>query len=409
MTPSAPTPGSQEHPVVAPAEAGGGLPILPGETVGVVGGGQLGRMFAYAAHRMGYCVHVLDPDPQSPAGRVADRHFCAPFDDMGQLRDFGSSCAVVTVEFENIPAAALQAIARVTRTAPGWRVLHTCQNREREKNFLADNGFPHTPFRTVDNADELEEAVHALGRPCVLKSSDFGYDGKGQTLITSETKIVRAWEESRHPRGVVEAWVNYTHEFSVICARAESGEVRCYPAAENVHEGGILDTTLVPARIPNHIHDQARTLAEAITTRLDVVGLLAVEMFLDQEERILVNELAPRPHNSGHHTIEAVATDQFEQLLRAVAGLPLGSTELRHPAVMINLLGDRWAGGTPDWPAILELPGVHLHLYGKTDPRPGRKMGHVTAIDDSLDLAIEKADRIRELLHVGKVENKGCR
>jgi 5-(carboxyamino)imidazole ribonucleotide synthase len=369
-------------------------PILPGSTIGCLGGGQLGRMFALAARKMGYRVHTVDPTPDSPTGQISDREYTVAFEDIPTLLEFAAGVDVVTYEFENIPVEALDALAPKVLLRPGRDVLYTTQNRQREKEFLRRSGFPIGAFRVVQDEWQLREAVAAIGFPCVLKTADFGYDGKGQQKIDLDSDLNVIWRQHGLRTGVLEAWVNFTAELSVVVARAHAGEpgeyrVQAFPPTLNVHENHILATSVAPAPLADSILARAQTIACDIATRLDVIGLLAVEFFLTRRGDLLVNELAPRPHNSGHYSFDACVTSQFEQQLRAVCGLPLGETRLLSPVVMRNLLGDVWANGDPDWGRLLALPGLRLHLYGKSEPRPGRKMGHYTVMSYSTDRAWE--------------------
>jgi 5-(carboxyamino)imidazole ribonucleotide synthase len=366
--------------------------IGPGKAIGILGGGQLGRMLAQAAQSLGYRVHVYTPAAGGPAGAVADRESVAAFDNLAALGDFARSVDVVTYEFENIPAEPLEAIAKLVELHPSPGVLRTCQNRRREKAWLSANGFPHAAYAEALEGD-IEAAAAQVGLPCVVKTADFGYDGKGQMKIATAEDLARAAAIFRGRRCVVEEWVDFEREVSVICARTRLGETRPFPASENLHADHILDISIVPARIAPAAEAAARDLAVRVTDRLGVVGLLAVEMFLARDERLIVNELAPRPHNSGHWSIDAGETSQFEQHVRAVCGLPLGPAAARNPAVMVNILGDAWARrpGEPDWNAVLSEPRAKLHLYGKPEPRPGRKMGHFTVqgadVEETLSLA----------------------
>jgi len=354
--------------------------VFPGATVGILGGGQLGRMFGIAARRMGYRVHAFEPHPDSPAGQISDVEVNAGYDDRAALERFASEVDVVSFEFENIPLAAIEAVARVCPVRPRGEVLHICQNREREKCFLHDHGFPHAPFAVVDSAQDLARALAEIGTPAVLKTADFGYDGKGQIRITDAGAPAAIWEKFGAPRGVLEGWISFQAELSVVVARSLSGDIVTFPPSENIHQHHILDLSIVPARFPEETIAEARRLACEIALALDVVGLLAVEFFLAADGSLLVNELAPRPHNSGHYTFDACVTSQFEQQLRAVCGLPLGSAELLSPVVMWNILGHLWRDGEPDWNVILSEPRAKLHLYGKAEARPGRKMGHVCVL-----------------------------
>lgn len=372
--------------------------ILPPSTIGVLGGGQLGRMIGIAARRLGYGFHVFEPGAGCPAGQVADWETNAPYSDLNALTAFARSVDVITFEFENIPADVLQHVARSAPIFPDWTVLHTCQNREREKNFLKSCGYPHAPFAVVDSAESLARAVETIGRPSVLKTADFGYDGKGQAKITADTPTDQAWAGLGAPRGVLEGWIDYTCELSVVCARTRNGEIQTFPVSENIHTNHILDFSIVPARIDPRIQAEATTLAAAIAEDLKVVGLIAVEMFLDRSGKLVVNEMAPRPHNSGHYTFDACTTSQFEQQVRAVCALPLGSPELLRPVVMVNLLGDLWKDGHPQWDRVLSHPAAKLHLYGKKEARPGRKMGHFCVLGDTIDQAFHDAAALQKQL-----------
>lgn len=377
--------------------------IGPGKAIGVLGGGQLGRMFAQAAHSLGYRVHVYEPAGPSPAGAAADRETNASYEDAGALAAFARSVDVVTYEFENIPVAALEAVAGITQIHPSPSVLHVCQNRLREKAWLLRNGFPHARYAEALVGD-VEAAAASVGLPCVVKTADFGYDGKGQMRLDSAADLGRAAAIFRARRCVVEEWIEFEREISVICARTSSGEVRTFPASENVHSNHILDVSIVPARIPADVERRAREMAEAIAGRLGVVGLLAVEMFLCPGGEIRVNELAPRPHNSGHWTLDGCETSQFEQQVRAVCGLPLGPTAALRPTVMVNILGDAWkwngpaVSGEPNWAPILAEPDARLHLYGKPEPRAGRKMGHFTVRGPTAESALVRARELKSRL-----------
>ena len=369
--------------------------IAPGRTIGVLGGGQLGRMFAHAAQEMGYRVHVYEPSGPSPAGAVAERETCAPYEDLAALEAFARSVDVVTYEFENIPSGPLRVIEGIVGLRPASSVLHVCQNRSREKAWLRANGFPHARYTEALEGD-IVQAASEVGLPCVIKTADFGYDGKGQMKVDTPRDLAQASAIFRGRRCVVEQWIGFEREISVICARTSQGETRAFPASENIHTDHILDISIVPARISAEVERAARGLAERIADALGVVGLVAVEMFLDPSGEILVNEIAPRPHNSGHWSIDGAATSQFEQHVRAVCGLPLGPSGARNPTVMVNILGDAWrrADGSlaqPRWDAVLSEPSAKLHLYGKPDPRPGRKMGHFTVqgsdVEETLALA----------------------
>ena len=373
-------------------------PILPGATLGVLGGGQLGRMFALAARRMGYGVAVFAPEEDPPAGHVASRHLRAPFDDLDAIAEFAVGVSVVTFEFENVPSASAAAAERHAPTRPAGSLLHTTQQRRREKEALQAAGVPVATFGVVESEDDLAAALKKTGVPAILKTAAWGYDGKGQIRITRAEDALAAWEELDRTPCVLEAVVEFEREISVMGARGVDGSIALYDPTENDHANHILDVSVVPAgiqaRTANAAHEITRTLLEA----WEVVGILCVEMFQLPNGDLLVNEIAPRPHNSGHLTIEAHATSQFEQQVRAACGLPLGSTERKAPAAMANLLGDVWSGGEPDWAAALAVPGVALHLYGKAEARPGRKMGHLTAVGETAAEARERVLRARGAL-----------
>jgi len=374
------------------------MPILPGKTIGILGGGQLGRMFAIAARRMGYRVHAFDPTNDCPTGQVADHEVNAAYDDIRAAERFARDVDVVTFEFENVPAETLAAIERIRPVHPSPHVLDTCRHRLHEKDFLSGNGFPVADYRAVRNVDELSRAVDELGAPVILKSADYGYDGKGQVRIDRTENLDIAWSTMGRPLGVTEKVVPFDKEISVICARTSTGETSCFEPGENVHVRGILDTTSVPAAISTKTRAAAIDLAIAIAKSLQVVGLLAVEMFV-VGDTLVVNELAPRPHNSGHFSFDACVTSQFEQQLRAVCGLPLGDPALLSPVAMANLLGDLWQISEPDWSRALAVdPRVKLHLYGKQQALPGRKMGHLTAIAQTANEARKLVLRARESL-----------
>ena len=372
-------------------------PILPGATIGVFGSGQLGRMMALAARAMGYRIHTYSPDHDSPTGQVADREVVASYEDEDALRDFVRHTDVVTFEFENVPAlVAVIAEAEGVPVRPGGKVLHTTQHRAREKQFLAAAGLPVAPFALVNSLAQLESALETIGTPAVLKTAAFGYDGKGQVRIERADQAAASWAALNEQPAVLEAFVRFRHEISVVAVRGIDGAFAHYGALENIHRNHILDLTISPARIPAGVATEAVALARATLEKLDVVGVLCVEFFWADDGRLLINELAPRPHNSGHLTIEAALTSQFEQQVRAVCGLPLGSTEFVRPAAMTNLLGDVWRNGEPDWAAALAMPGVKLHLYGKQSARIGRKMGHLTALAPTVEEAVDKALAARQ-------------
>jgi len=368
-------------------------PLLPGGTIGILGGGQLGRMSAIAARRMGYKVKTFDPSAQACAAAIADDHTAAEWNDPAALTRFAQGCGRITLEFENIPPATVEFVAQSIPSHPSANVLAICQNRRREKEFLRASGIPCANFAVVSSLAELQAAVRTIGFPCVLKTADFGYDGKGQVkLPTAAADLAAAWNKIGGGVGVLEAWVPFQLEISVLVARTVDGRTAVYDAAENLHRNHILHLSLSPARISAATATEARTLALGIAEQIGLVGLLAVEMFV-QDGRIVVNELAPRPHNSGHQTFDANETSQFEQHIRAVCGLPLGGTKPLQPSVMLNLLGDLWKNGqAPDWTQVLADPSAKLHLYDKGTAAPGRKMGHVTVTAPTLAEALRRAE-----------------
>lgn len=369
--------------------------LLPGATIGMLGSGQLGRMFTQAARRMGYHVHVLSPSAGSPTGQLADREVVAAYDDADAVARFAAQVDVVTLEFENIPSGSLEAASAQVEVRPGVRALHLTQHRVREKRFLAELGVPHVTYREVPAGGDLAAAVRAVGTPCVVKTAGFGYDGKGQLRLDDARDLARAADVVANQPLVVEHFVDLAAELSVVAARGADGSVATYMPARNRHERHILDLSSAPAELPPGVAEEARRVAEAVLEGLDLIGVACVEFFLGSDGRLLANEVAPRPHNSGHLTIEGAETSQFEQQLRAVVGLPLGSTAPRRPAAMANLLGDLWAQHEPDWPAAAAVPGVALHLYGKAEARSGRKMGHLTATAERVEDAEERVVRAR--------------
>ncbi len=365
-------------------------PVLPGSTIGILGSGQLGRMIAIAARRMGYRVHTLSPEADSPTGQVADREVVASYDDVEAVKRFAGDVDVITLEFENISAVCVDAASPIAPVRPKGSVLHTTQNRLREKTFLAENGFPVAPFRHISTKEELANGVDEIGTPAVLKTAGFGYDGKGQVRIETENDVEGAWSSLTGQEAVLEAFIDFDLELSVVAARGLTGDFSHYGTVENKHSRHILDLTTAPADVSGAINVTAVNLTRRVFDALDVVGVACVEYFLDRDKNLIINEIAPRVHNSGHFTFDACVTSQFEQQVRAVCGLPLGSTEQPRPAAMANLLGDLWKNGEPNWAAALAIPEVKLHLYGKQEPRPGRKMGHLTAMADTREQAVEK-------------------
>jgi 5-(carboxyamino)imidazole ribonucleotide synthase len=363
-----------------------------------MGSGQLGRMFAIAARRMGYRVHTFSPEYDTPTGQVADKEVTASYDDEQAVREFARGIAVLTFEFENVPSRTVEWAAAHCPVRPTGNVLHICQHRLREKEFLSGAGVPVAPFRKIENAAQLTAAAQEIGLPGVLKTAAFGYDGKGQRKLAPGDDLDAAWVPFTGAPAVLEKFIRFEREISVLVARGIDGAITTWPVFENEHANHILDITYCPARIPEATAQRARALAVQVARALDLVGVLAVEMFLQADGHILVNELAPRPHNSGHLTFDASLTSQFEQQVRAVCGLPLGATDLLRPAAMANLLGDLWSSGEPDWAALLSDPTLKLHLYGKATAKPGRKMGHLTALAETAEAAAKRARAARAAL-----------
>jgi 5-(carboxyamino)imidazole ribonucleotide synthase len=347
---------------------------------------------------MGYRVHTLSPDNDTPTGQVADVEIVAPYEDLDAVRKFSAGVSVVTFEFENVPSATAEAAGTSAPVRPSGSILHTTQHRLREKSFLAGAGFPLTPFLPVRSNADLHAALESLGRPAILKTADFGYDGKGQALIRPGDDAEAAWQSIGGGEAVLEAFVDFDLELSVVAARGSGGSFAHYGAIENAHSNRILDVSVSPARVPPEVAAEAVRIAHGVLDELRVVGVLCVEFFLTRAGKLLINELAPRPHNSGHLTFDAAVTSQFEQQLRAVCELPLGSSELLRPAAMANLLGDLWRNGEPDWNQVLAFPTAKLHLYGKLAPRPGRKMGHITALAPTPEEAEKIVRAARDVL-----------
>ncbi|MEI8341475.1 MAG: 5-(carboxyamino)imidazole ribonucleotide synthase [Verrucomicrobiota bacterium] len=364
---------------------------LPGSKIGVMGGGQLGRMFAIAARRMGYRIHTFAPDEDTPAGQLADVEFHADYADETAVRNFAKHVDVLTFEFENIPLQTIRWAGEHCEVRPGGDVLHISQHRLREKDFLSAAGFPLPVYHPVASAADLEAGMETTGLPCILKTASFGYDGKGQRKIV--TRDDAQGIDLNGEAFVLEAFVGFSKEISVVVARGADGQMETFPVCENIHRDHILDLTIVPARMNSRDANAAQNLARNLAEEIGLVGVLAVEMFLMPDGAILVNELAPRPHNSGHFSFDACVTSQFEQQLRAVCGLPLGSTDLFRPSAMANLLGDLWLNGEPNWHAASTFRDVKIHLYGKSKPKPKRKMGHLLAFGIDAESA---ASRVRE-------------
>ncbi len=375
--------------------------MFPNLTIGIFGGGQLGRMLAMAARAMDYRTVSLDPAEDCPASQVSDWHVAADYDDLSAAEELAERSDVVTYEFENVDATAIERIAELKPVFPSPSVLRVCQDREIEKKSLNEMGIGVPEFRVVRNGNEAVDAVSEIGVPVVMKTTRWGYDGKGQSVVRDVHDARSAFEGLEGANKVpviVEGFVDFEMEVSVVCARDLSGEMRTFPVSENVHVGGILDTSIVPARCSDTVKAEAEQVAMRIANGLDVVGLIAVEMFVTRDGEVLVNELAPRPHNSGHYTIEGCVTSQFEQLARIMVGMPIGDVSLRSPTVMVNLLGDVWesTGGAPDWASVLRMSGAHLHLYGKSSYRVGRKMGHITVSGDTVEEALAVAVAARD-------------
>ena len=371
--------------------------ILPGSTIGVLGSGQLGRMFALSARRMGYRVHTYSPDRDSPTGQIADVEIDAAYEDLDRVRAFAEAVDVVTFEFENVPAATAETAAQHAIVRPAGDVLHTTQHRLREKTYLAKHGFPVTRFEAIRSLEDIERVGAGFG-PGILKTAGFGYDGKGQYRVGSQGDITSAWEKMGRQEAVLEALVDFESELSVVAVRSVHGECAFYAPSANAHVNGVLDVSSAPVACPARVAEEAKGIARGILEQFQMTGVLCVEFFLTRDHRLVINELAPRPHNSGHLTIDACVTSQFEQQLRAVCGLPLGSTEMLRPAAMANLLGDVWFPEEPKWADALAIPEVKLHLYGKMEPRRGRKMGHLTATAGSAAEAEWVVRRARGLL-----------
>ncbi len=350
--------------------------IAPGSTIGIVGGGQLGRMTATAAAELGYRVHIFTPETDAPASQVADKTVCAAYDDEAQLAAFAAEVDVITFEFENVPAASVEKLAETTPVRPSWQCLATAQDRVAEKTFADGLNIATATWRKVTSAEELAAAVKSIGTPAILKTTRLGYDGKGQVRLSADTDPAAAWADLNADEGIVEGFVNFDLEVSVITARGPDGRMASFDVVENRHKDGILDVTIAPADVSDIITARAQDLTEKMATALDLVGLLAVELFVTPEGDLLMNEMAPRPHNSGHWTQDGCTTSQFEQFVRAICGLPLGTTERHSATVMKNLIGkdaDAWAD-------LLMDGAGKLHLYGKKEARPGRKMGHVNRL-----------------------------
>jgi 5-(carboxyamino)imidazole ribonucleotide synthase len=373
--------------------------ILPNAMLGIIGGGQLGRMFTMAARAMGYRVTVLDPDPDSPAGSLADIHLKADFDDPVALDQLASSCAAVTTEFENIPASSMTRLAERVKVSPAAASIAIAQDRIAEKRFITGAGLAVAPFIAIETAADLEQDL-SDHLPGILKLARLGYDGKGQVRVSSDEDVRAAFHSLGQKPCVLERLLDLRTEVSVIVARSGPHQLTTFPVAENQHEAGILDISIVPARITPALAEDARAMAIRLAEAMDYTGVLAVEFFVLKDDELVINEMAPRPHNSGHYTLDATLTSQFEQQVRTLCGLPPGDTRLLSPVVMVNLLGDLWRDDVPAWDLLLSEPNVILHLYGKTSARIGRKMGHYNVLAESTESALEQALLLKNALMV---------
>ena len=385
-------------PSASPGPSGQPRVIAPGAALGVLGGSQLVRMFTMAARRMGYRVHTFSPEEESSTGQVADVEVNASYEDLDALRTFARGVDVVTFEFENIPIESIDAVAELTLVRPSGVALHTAQQRAREKTFLADRGVATAPFAVAATLDELWDAVARVGTPAVIKTAAFGYDGEGQHKVTSTADVEHIWTAIGHQEALIEKFINLQAEISVVAARGMDGEIVAYAPFENRHANHVLDLTTVPAAVSPQVAKQATEVTRTILEELQYVGVLAVEFFVSTDGELLVNELVPRPHNSGHLTFDAAVTSQFEQQVRAVCGLPLGSADIPRPAAMANLLGDLWVDGEPNWAAACRFTDVKLHLYGKSEALPRRKMGHLTAVGRTAQEAQDRVIAARDAL-----------
>jgi 5-(carboxyamino)imidazole ribonucleotide synthase len=373
--------------------------ILPGATLGMLGGGQLGRMFTVAAQTMGYKVLVLDPDPGSPAGIIADKHLCAAYDDEQALAEMAEICAAVTTEFENIPAQTLAFLEDKTTVRPSSKALAQTQNRNVEKNFIASLGIATAPYVPIQRREDIAEVEKTIQFPAILKVATFGYDGKGQVPCDNLDDVYKAFESLGEKECVLEQKIQLEREISVVLARSETGSMTNFPVAENAHVNGILHSTTVPANVSAEQSQAAIQMADDIARGLGYIGTMAVEFFVSTDGDIIANEIAPRPHNSGHYTLDACHTSQFEQQVRMLCGLPAGDCDLVSPVVMINTLGDVWGNSEPKWDQLLAEPNVKLHLYGKKEARVGRKMGHFNVLAANTDDAMAQASRLFDAIH----------
>lgn len=372
--------------------------VMPGAMLGLLGGGQLGRLFTMAAQCLGYQVTVLDPVPENPASRVADHFICADYADHHALLELSTRCVAITTEFENVPAESLRKLAEICVVSPDAHSVSIAQNRISEKKFLTENNFSVVPFTIIVNKDRSEKMHYADFFPGILKVSQFGYDGKGQRRVTNEAELDAAIDDLNRETCVLERLMLLNCEISVIVVRGSDGELTSFPVSENQHVNGILNISIVPARIPSELAQQAQDIAIKVAEKLNYRGVLCVEFFVLEDGQLLINEISPRPHNSGHYSIDACVTSQFEQQVRVLCGLPLGNTAMHSSVVMVNLLGDLWQKGEPDWCHVLQQSSTKLHLYGKTEARLGRKMGHFTVLGETTDMAFSKAIEIKSHL-----------
>ena len=373
-------------------------PLLPGATVGVVGGGQLGRYFVLEARRLGYCTWVLDPDINAPAMQLADQCLVAAYNDEDALKQLGQECDAVTVEFENVPAQSLELLDTLCRVSPSADSIRVAQDRDLEKKTALMHGLSPVPYAAILSANDIPAAVASVAFPAILKTTRLGYDGKGQHVCHNEQELLLAFNAVGQAECVLEQRIDLLAEVSVVLARRSDGETAIFPLSRNVHVGGILSTSTVPSGFDNVVLSKAENLAKQLADGLNYIGILAVEFFIDRSGNILFNEMAPRPHNSGHYTLDATVTSQFEQQLRVLCNLPLGDTKLLTPVTMINLLGDVWEAGEPDWVSIFNVPGAHLHLYGKSEARAGRKMGHINCLAETSEQSLIGAQQIHTKL-----------
>lgn len=372
--------------------------IEKGAWLGMLGGGQLGRLFVEAARRLGYAVAVLDPDPDSPAGAIADAHLCAAYDDPAALEHMKTLCVAVTTEFENIPVSTLKYFEGKCLVRPAFNAVEIAQDRKLEKTFLKSLGCETAPFLIVEKETDISSVAEQY-LPGILKTCRFGYDGKGQKRVSTVLELTAAFKEMGGVPAILEKFISFTAEASIIAARTHQGEKAFYPITENIHKNGILDISIAPARLPPAAGRRAEDIAARILDKLEYIGVLGIEFFVMEDGRLLVNEMATRPHNSGHYTMDACATSQFEQQVRMLVGMPLGDATLKTPAVMLNLLGDLWARGEPNWGVLKEYPGARLHLYGKKEARTGRKMGHITLLcTEDFNAALSAVKRLQSFL-----------